>query len=97
MGSAVCTEVYRQLVFRRGWLVPPSVGYYDRLYAACAPHEEGRYPALRVYFTGSNLWLLTGYSGYDPEVDVQKGLTPGVDYNKYPRSRGYMFGVNLSF
>ncbi len=52
---------------------------------------------LRVYFTGSNLWLLTGYSGYDPEVDVQKGLTPGVDYNKYPRSRGYMFGVNLSF
>ena len=52
---------------------------------------------LRIYFTGSNLWLLTGYSGYDPEVDVQKGLTPGVDYNKYPRSRGYMFGANLSF
>ncbi len=52
---------------------------------------------LRVYFTGSNLWLLTGYSGYDPEVDVQTGVTPGVDYNRYPRSCGYLFGVNLAF
>ena len=52
---------------------------------------------LRVYFTGSNLWLLTGYSGYDPEVDVQTGLTPGMDYNRYPRSRNFLFGLNLSF
>ncbi|MDR3118163.1 MAG: TonB-dependent receptor [Mediterranea sp.] len=52
---------------------------------------------LRVYFTGSNLWLLTGYSGYDPEVDIQTGLTPGMDYNRYPRSRNFLFGLNLSF
>lgn len=52
---------------------------------------------LRVYFTGSNLWLLTGYSGYDPEVDLQTGVTPGIDYNRYPRSCGYLFGVNLTF
>ena len=52
---------------------------------------------LRVYFTGSNLFCLTNYSGYDPEVDIQSGLTPSVDYNRYPRSRSYLFGINLSF
>jgi TonB-linked SusC/RagA family outer membrane protein len=52
---------------------------------------------LRVYFTGSNLFLLTGYTGYDPEVDVQTGLTPGMDYNRYPRSRSYLLGLNLTF
>ena len=52
---------------------------------------------LRVYFSGYNLFLLTNYKGYDPEVDVQSGLTPGVDYNRYPRSRNFVFGLNLSF
>ena len=52
---------------------------------------------LRVYFTGSNLFCLTSYSGYDPEVDIQNGLTPSVDYNRYPRSRSYLFGINLTF
>jgi hypothetical protein len=52
---------------------------------------------LRFYVTGSNVFCWTGYSGYDPEVDVQSGLTPSVDYNRYPRSHGYLFGVNVSF
>lgn len=52
---------------------------------------------LRVYFSGYNLWLWTSYSGYDPEVDVQSGLTPGVDYNRYPRSRNYLLGFNVTF
>jgi hypothetical protein len=52
---------------------------------------------VRGYFTGYNLFLLTRYSGYDPEVNVQNGLTPGIDDNVYPRSRMYTFGVNLSF
>ncbi|MDO4165073.1 MAG: SusC/RagA family TonB-linked outer membrane protein [Bacteroides sp.] len=52
---------------------------------------------LRLYVTGSNIFCLTGYSGYDPEVDIQSGLTPSVDYNRYPRSHGYLFGMNLSF
>lgn len=52
---------------------------------------------LRLYVTGSNLFCLTSYSGYDPEVDIQNGLTPNVDYNRYPRSRSYLVGVNLSF
>lgn len=55
---------------------------------------------LRVYFTGSNLFCWTNYSGNDPEVDVsskRNAMCPGVDYASYPKSRTYMFGVNLSF
>lgn len=52
---------------------------------------------LRLYMTGSNLFCLTDYSGFDPEVDIQNGLTPNVDHNRYPRSRSYLFGINLSF
>ena len=52
---------------------------------------------LRLYFSGSNLFTLTGYSGYDPEVNMQNGLTPGIDNNRTPRSRTYTIGINLSF
>lgn len=52
---------------------------------------------LRFYFSGYNLFILTGYSGYDPEVDVQTGLTSGMDYNRYPRSRNFIFGANITF
>lgn len=52
---------------------------------------------LRVYGSASNLFIITGYSGYDPEVDVQSGLTPSMDYNRYPRNRAFSFGVNVSF
>lgn len=56
----------------------------------------------RVYVTGNNLWLLTNYSGYDPEVSTSRssaysGLTPGVDYSSFPRSRSYTVGVNITF
>jgi TonB-linked SusC/RagA family outer membrane protein len=52
---------------------------------------------LRAYVSASNLFIITGYSGYDPEVDIQTGLTPGMDYNRYPRNRSFVFGVNLNF
>ncbi|MGV8096573.1 MAG: SusC/RagA family TonB-linked outer membrane protein [Mangrovibacterium sp.] len=54
---------------------------------------------LRIYVTGYNLWVWTNYSGYDPEVDTRRStpLTPGVDYNAYPRSRTYNVGLNLTF
>lgn len=53
----------------------------------------------RVYATGTNLFCLTKYSGYDPEVDTRRAtpLTPGVDYSAYPKSIGFVAGVNLSF
>ena len=54
---------------------------------------------LRVYVTGTNLFCLTKYSGYDPEVDTRRKtpLTPGVDCSAYPKSRGYVVGVNITF
>lgn len=52
---------------------------------------------LRLYVSATNLFIITNYSGYDPEVDVQTGLTCGMDYNRYPRSRSFVFGVNLTF
>ena len=57
----------------------------------------------RVYFTASNLFCITNYSGYDPEVSSYarnssySALTPGIDYSSYPKSRGYTFGLNVSF
>lgn len=52
---------------------------------------------LRAYVSVSNLFIITGYSGYDPEVDVQSGLTPSMDYNRYPRARSFSFGINATF
>ena len=44
-------------------------------------------------------FTVTNYSGYDPEVDSRRStpLTPGVDYSAYPKSRGVVFGLNLTF
>ena len=53
---------------------------------------------LRLYATGSNLLTWTKYSGFDPEVSTMgNGLTPGVDFGAYPRSRAFVFGINLAF
>lgn len=53
---------------------------------------------LRFYVTGNNLAVFSNYSGYDPEVSVgSNGLTPGLDYSAYPKSRLYLFGVQATF
>ena len=51
----------------------------------------------RFYVSASNLFIITKYTGYDPEVDIQTGLTCGMDYNRYPRSRSFVFGTNITF
>ncbi len=53
---------------------------------------------LRFYFTASNLFVVTRYTGFDPEVSTKgNNLTPGVDFGAYPRNRSFVFGMNLSF
>ena len=61
--------------------------------------ERVKIKKLRVYATGTNLFCLTKYSGYDPEVDTRRAtpLTPGVDYSAYPKSIGFVAGINLTF
>lgn len=52
----------------------------------------------RIYVAAQNLWTLTGYSGYDPEVSIRNSaLTPGLDYSSYPRALSVSFGLNLGF
>lgn len=54
---------------------------------------------LRVYVSGYNVFVLTNYTGFDPEVSTRRKtqLTPGVDYSAYPKSRLIVFGLNLNF
>jgi len=52
---------------------------------------------LRIYASGINLLTITGYKGIDPEVK-QTGLDPGNDErDKYPTTRTFTFGVNVTF
>lgn len=54
---------------------------------------------LRLYATVYNVFVLTNYTGFDPEVSTrrQTALTPGVDYSAYPKSRQVVLGMNLNF
>ena len=60
----------------------------------------------RVYLAVQNLFVITGYSGLDPEVEINRGepddknagLSPGIEPRNYmPKSRSFTFGVNLTF
>ncbi|WP_242156933.1 SusC/RagA family TonB-linked outer membrane protein [Aestuariivivens sediminis] len=56
---------------------------------------------LRVFVTGQNLFVITPYDGFDPEVNTNKEIDGvpsfGIDYSAYPRSRTFTFGFNVSF
>ncbi len=52
---------------------------------------------LRVYASLQNPFLITSYSGMDPEVALKSPLTPGIDYGYYPNGRNYLLGLNLAF
>lgn len=53
---------------------------------------------LRLYFSAQNLFVVTGYSGYDPEVSVASSspTTPALDWGAYPKSRVFTFGIDLT-
>lgn len=56
---------------------------------------------IRILLTGQNLFVITDYSGFDPELNtgIESGgiQTFGIDYYTYPKARTFMFGVNLTF
>jgi TonB-dependent starch-binding outer membrane protein SusC len=60
--------------------------------------KVGKYiQKIRIYETMSNLFVITKYSGIDPEVE-QGGTAPGVDSNNfYPKTRSFLFGLNVIF
>ena len=59
----------------------------------------------RVYFTAGNLFCIKKYDGLDPDVNTNGSMdanysgfpTPGFDYNSYPKSRTFTFGLNVAF
>jgi len=60
--------------------------------------KVGKYiQSVRIYQTINNVFVITKYTGIDPEVE-QGGTAPGVDSNNfYPKTRTYMFGLNVIF
>lgn len=54
--------------------------------------EKLHFNALRVFFVGSNLWLSTKYTGFDPESN----FTLGNDFCNPPQPRSFQLGVNLT-
>jgi hypothetical protein len=57
---------------------------------------------LMVYATAQNLFTITKYKGFDPEVNAfstnaNNGVTLGIDYGTYPVARTFIVGLNLQF
>jgi TonB-linked SusC/RagA family outer membrane protein len=56
--------------------------------------------AVRLSVTGQNLFVITKYKGYDPEVNIDRAINGvssyGIDYLSYPKSKSIIFGLNFS-
>ncbi len=66
--------------------------------------EDSAFKSLRLSLTGQNLFLITDYSGIDPEVSVATGNlnaaelpTRGIDWAAFPNPTTITFGINASF
>ncbi|MDR1201907.1 MAG: TonB-dependent receptor [Tannerellaceae bacterium] len=51
---------------------------------------------LRIYASCENLFTITNYPGFDPEI-MNSGNNIGIDAGRYPNNRNYILGVNLTF
>ncbi len=53
---------------------------------------------VRFYIAANNLFTITNYMGYDPDIGAAQGaLSNGIDYGFYPQARTIMGGVNIKF
>lgn len=56
---------------------------------------------LRFSVTGQNLFVITNYSGFDPEVNQDRSMNGiqsfGIDLDGYPKARTFVFGINVTF
>jgi iron complex outermembrane receptor protein len=56
---------------------------------------------IRFSLTGQNLFVITKYNGYDPEVNIDRTingvLSYGIDYLSYPKAKSFIFGLNVTF
>ena len=53
-----------------------------------------------IFLTGQNLFIITKFKGFDPEVNTDKNIAGvpsfGIEYTPYPSARSFMFGINFS-
>ena len=63
------------------------------------PLKENKYVKnLRAYLSADNLFCITGYDGMDPEMSNSDPIAPSIDWrDKYPSTRSFTFGVNVTF
>ena len=56
---------------------------------------------MRLSFTGQNLFVITDYEGFDPEVNQDRSVSGiqshGIDLNGYPKARTFLIGLNVTF
>jgi TonB-dependent starch-binding outer membrane protein SusC len=81
-------------------------GSYMRLKAVTLSYKFGAnllqkfgITRMSVYATAQNLFTITNYKGFDPEVSQNSpnGPAMGIDYGTYPQSRSFIFGVTADF
>ncbi|WP_243698857.1 SusC/RagA family TonB-linked outer membrane protein [Flavobacterium sandaracinum] len=63
--------------------------------------ERFKMKSARFFVNASNLFIITSYSGSDPEVDTDKSLngvpSAGMEYLSYPREKSVAVGINVTF
>lgn len=59
--------------------------------------EKMKVENLRFYFSGENLFTITGYEGIDPEFSTDSPLNSGIDRDIFPFTRSFTLGVQLTF
>lgn len=71
-----------------------SVGF-----AYTIPFKKKWIESLKVKLTGMNLCTLTGYSGWNPDVNVYGAspMTAGIDYGSWPQARTVTLGISVDF
>jgi len=80
-------------------------GNYLRLNNLTLGYTVGKAPwvfsSMRFTLTAQNLFVITDFTGFDPEVNIDKNIDDvpsyGIEYTPYPSARTFTFGLNVSF
>ncbi|MEM8968057.1 MAG: hypothetical protein AAGE93_16680, partial [Bacteroidota bacterium] len=76
---------------------------YTVPFTALESFGNGFLSNVRIYATAQNLFTITGYEGYDPEIGSQNqnpdqaSRGRGIDNGQFPQARTYMLGAQITF
>ena len=79
-------------------------GSYMKLANATINYSVGNvgkiFKSMNIFVTGTNLFVITDFTGFDPEVNTDKSVngvpSVGIEYTPYPSARTFIFGLNFS-